>query len=510
LGQQGGDLQQDQGSDRQRERGKDHQQQPGGDQQQATEHSPGAAGNGPAAAAAENGPAPGAAGKGHAPAAAENGHAPAGTHNGEAPAGTHNGEAPAGTHNGEAPAGTQNGRAPGGTGNGRPPAAPGERQPGRHRGRLIGITTAIVAVLAGGGAYALSRGGGQPAATPQGGPAAASQAGPMRVMSVTPASGAQQVDGSQPVRVTFSAPVSARSPRPSLTPAVAGNWQPEGDAMVFTPATPLSPSTQFRVTIPAGVRSSAGQHLGQPTTAQFSTASYSTARLAQILGQLGYLPMTWQQPYLGMRVASAQPAGTTLAVQEALAYDPPSGLFTVQPGYPASLAALWQQGTYNVVLQGAVMAFQSQHNMNIDGNLTPALWNALFQADMSGTRNPSGYTYAVANKGSPETLTIWHNGQVVLSSPANTGIPAAPTVDGTFPVYERFLNTIMSGTNPDGSHYSDPVSFVSYFNGGDAVHYFPRGSYGSPQSLGCVELPYNAAEQAYPFLTYGSLVTVQG
>ena len=68
----------------------------------------------------------------------------------------------------------------------------------------------------------------------------------------------------------------------------------------------------------------------------------------------------------------------------------------------------------------------------------------------------------------------------------------------------------MSGTNPGGSHYSDPVSFVSYFNGGDAVHYFPRGSYGSQQSLGCVELPYNAAERAYPYLTYGSLVTVTG
>ncbi len=93
---------------------------------------------------------------------------------------------------------------------------------------------------------------------------------------------------------------------------------------------------------------------------------------------------------------------------------------------------------------------------------------------------------------------------------ANTGIPSAPTVDGTFPVYERFRNTIMSGTNPDGSHYSDPVSFVSYFNGGDAVHYFPRGGYGYQQSLGCVELPYNSAEQAYPYLTYGSLVTVTG
>ncbi|HSR86446.1 MAG TPA: hypothetical protein VLM11_19910 [Streptosporangiaceae bacterium] len=58
-------------------------------------------------------------------------------------------------------------------------------------------------------------------------------------------------------------------------------------------------------------------------------------------------------------------------------------------------------------------------------------------------------------------------------------------------------------------HYADPVSFVSYFNGGDAVHYFPRGSYGSEQSLGCVELPYGW-QQGCPYLTDGSLVTVHG
>jgi hypothetical protein len=40
------------------------------------------------------------------------------------------------------------------------------------------------------------------------------------------------------------------------------------------------------------------------------------------------------------------------------------------------------------------------------------------------------------------------------------------------------------------------------------VHYFPRYSYGFQQSLGCVELPWTAAEKAWPYLTYGSLVTV--
>jgi hypothetical protein len=77
-------------------------------------------------------------------------------------------------------------------------------------------------------------------------------------------------------------------------------------------------------------------------------------------------------------------------------------------------------------------------------------------------------------------------------------------------VYLRYRFQIMRGTNPDGSSYADPVEYVAYFDGGDAVHYFPRGSYGSPQSLGCVELPITAAARAWPYLTYGSLVTVAG
>ena len=66
----------------------------------------------------------------------------------------------------------------------------------------------------------------------------------------------------------------------------------------------------------------------------------------------------------------------------------------------------------------------------------------------------------------------------------------------------------MKGTNPDGSKYADPVAWVAYFHGGEAVHNFPRYSYGFPQSLGCVELPWAPAKRVWPYLTYGTLVTV--
>ena len=104
---------------------------------------------------------------------------------------------------------------------------------------------------------------------------------------------------------------------------------------------------------------------------------------------------------------------------------------------------------------------------------------------------------------------MWHNGQTVVTGAVNTGIPAAPTATGVFPVFEHALSVTMSGTNPDGSHYSDPgVPYVSYFNGGDALHGFIRASYGYPQSLGCVEMPYSEAAPVYPYTPIGTLVNV--
>jgi lipoprotein-anchoring transpeptidase ErfK/SrfK len=100
---------------------------------------------------------------------------------------------------------------------------------------------------------------------------------------------------------------------------------------------------------------------------------------------------------------------------------------------------------------------------------------------------------------------------VALTTPANTGVAGAETQTGIFPIYSRLTSTTMTGTNPDGSKYSDPgVPWVNYFNGGDAVHGFPRASYGSPQSNGCVELPISTAESVYGMLAIGDIVDVKG
>ena len=65
---------------------------------------------------------------------------------------------------------------------------------------------------------------------------------------------------------------------------------------------------------------------------------------------------------------------------------------------------------------------------------------------------------------------------MVYTTLANTGVAAVPTATGTFPVFEHVQSATMTGTNPTGSHYVDPgIPWVSYFNGGDALHGYVRG-----------------------------------
>ena len=328
---------------------------------------------------------------------------------------------------------------------------------------------------------------------------------PVRVESVTQGGAVTGTNGASPIRVTLSSPLATDSPMPAVNPATPGTWTKAGTTLTFTPSTPFWPGSQVQVTIPAGrsgLRSAAGGVVAKTVTARLTTQHWSGLRLRQMLAQLGYLPLKW---------APQNPTGfqpDNVATELSAMYAPPAGTFTWKKGYPSILTSFWG-GQSSLIMQGAIRAFQSNAGLTMTGVMTPAVWRDVVQAAAAGKGNPNGYTYALASKAIPETLTVWHDGRVIMRTLANTGIPVAPTADGTFPVYLRYSFQIMQGTNPDGSHYADPVSWVSYFDGGDAVHYFPRGYYGAPQSLGCVELPYAQAHFVWPYMTYGTLVTVQ-
>ena len=70
--------------------------------------------------------------------------------------------------------------------------------------------------------------------------------------------------------------------------------------------------------------------------------------------------------------------------------------------------------------------------------------------------------------------------------------------------------TRMRGTNVDGTKYDDNIYWASYFNGGEAMHAYPRASYGFPQSNGCVEIQPGHAKAIWPYTPVGTPVVVTG
>lgn len=325
---------------------------------------------------------------------------------------------------------------------------------------------------------------------------------PLRVASVLPRK-RSAVAGDLTLTVRFSAALdSSQRVAPKLVPALAGRWRHTApNTLRFTPSSAYPPGQTVQLIVPRGIRAADGVVLQRAVRIRYRVGQPSPVRLMQLLADLRYLPVRFY--------SSRQPRFGNAAGQLRALYSPPHGRLVFEHGWPASLHELWAHDR-PLVIRGAVMAFESERGLAMDGIASTQVWSALLHAVHDWQVNRGGYTYAVASEAGPETLTVYHNGSVVVRTLANTGIAVAPTAQGTFPVYERLQSQVMQGTNPDGSHYADYVQWVAYFNGGDAVHYMPRSAYGYPQSLGCIELPYGAAVEAWGYLSYGTLVTVTG
>jgi peptidoglycan hydrolase-like protein with peptidoglycan-binding domain len=310
------------------------------------------------------------------------------------------------------------------------------------------------------------------------------------------------------IRLTFSRPVgdAIGSKRPRFSAAVPGSWRAaDSHTLVFTPTGfgfPLAAS--LHLVLPRPLSVSLGD--AAPSTASaidWKVAGASFLRLQQLLAEGGYLPLNWQP--------AAAPVPKKPLDEIAAAVTPPAGAFSWRfPNTPSELQRLWIPAQPNEITRGAVMMFEHDHGLAVDGSAGAQVWRALLADAIAGKQKTDGYSYVYVHRNVPQLLTLWHNGQTVLTSPGNTGVPAAPTQLGTYPVFEHIPVGTMSGTNPDGSHYHDTgIQWISYFHGGDALHSFNRASFGTPQSLGCVELPLATAAQVWPYTPIGTLVTIE-
>ncbi|MGN6797081.1 MAG: L,D-transpeptidase family protein [Gaiellaceae bacterium] len=313
------------------------------------------------------------------------------------------------------------------------------------------------------------------------------------IVLASPAPGAH-LSPLEPLRLTYSQRVSLDD-HPRLTVRQQGRWvQPDSHTLVFRPSgdgAPFDSDESLRFPEPVDVLGGTTWHI----------AGASFLRLQQLLALEGYLPVVWR----GTEVAQTKRA------QLAAATAPPSGKFSWRyPNTPHELTTLWTPGKPNTITRGAVMMFQHDHGLTVDGIVGPHVWHAVIADAVAGKEKLGGYSYVYVHRNVPQLLTLWHSGHIVLTSPGNTGVPAAPTALGTWPVFEHIPVGRMSGRNPDGSHYDDPgIRWISYFHGGEALHAFNRASFGTPQSLGCVELPLDQAAKVWPYTPIGTLVTIE-
>jgi peptidoglycan hydrolase-like protein with peptidoglycan-binding domain len=312
----------------------------------------------------------------------------------------------------------------------------------------------------------------------------------------SPAPGSQ-IGARTPITLTFNKTVQQAlgSNRPPVSPNTPGVWHSvNSHSIVFRPeGYGYGLGANVKIGLPRGVNLVGG--------ATWNVPGGSPMRLQQLLSLLGYLPLKFH--YNGGGV------GLSPTDQLKAAIHPPSGHFVWRyPNVPSALHSMWQPGSNGTMTRGALMAFENDHGLTPDGVAGPTVWQSLIKAAIAGHPSTFGYSFVTVSL-SGQSLNLWHNGKTVTTTPVNTGISSRPTAAGTFPVYSHTRVGTMSGTNPDGSHYDDPgIQFISYFNGGDALHAFTRAQYGFPQSLGCVEMQLGPAGQVWPYTPIGTLVNV--
>ncbi len=363
---------------------------------------------------------------------------------------------------------------------------------------LLIVALAVVAVLTL-AAHGRSVGVGLGSASAEGAPGAVALA-PTQLAALP----ARTVtNGTDPLRVTLAAPVSPTSPPPTLTPNVAGTWSIVGDSEVFTPASTLAPCSHYALTVWARTSSTGHAELGRRQTIGLRVACPPLAGLQQALARLGYLGAKFHPRY----IVHIAPAAETRREAAEHAFHPPRGALVPDP----SNAPPIEMGQLDATTRGALEVYQADRGLQASGEPNGATWASLLYDETHYRRDRTSYTWVSVSESLPETLEVHRGHRVVFSTPVNTGVPGAETALGIFPIYARYVSTTMAGEDVDGTKYDVPdVPWVNYFNGGDAVHGYPRESYGFPQSNGCVELPIEAARTVFGMLAIGDIVVVNG
>jgi len=111
---------------------------------------------------------------------------------------------------------------------------------------------------------------------------------------------------------------------------------------------------------------------------------------------------------------------------------------------------------------------------------------------------------------SQQVLILYERDEPVFSTVVATGVRGAETPTGEYTVNFKLPATRMRGVNPDGSRYDIPsVPWVMSFLGDYTIHAAPwRGTFGFPQSNGCVGMATADARYLYDQTPVGTPVMI--
>ncbi len=330
------------------------------------------------------------------------------------------------------------------------------------------------------------------------------------VAVVDPAPGGR-VPPSGPIRLTLSETVkhALGSARPTLSPATPGKWsEPDSHTLRLHPVehrvrprleAPRSCSrARSRSRVPAAARVRVTREI------DWTVPAGSMLRLQQLLAEARLPARRRGRPPARPSSAPPRPRSTPRSPRRRAAS--PGATRTRR----RSSARCGARARPNEITRGAVMAFQNRHGLAADGFAGRQTWAALLADAVAGKQRTDGYSLrlrAPQRAAAPQPLArregrhplARQHGRARRADPARDlpGVRAPRRRD-----HERHEPRRLALQRPGHQ-------WISYFNGGDALHAFTRASFGTPQSLGCVELPLAAAAKVWPYTPIGTLVTIE-
>jgi LysM repeat protein len=191
---------------------------------------------------------------------------------------------------------------------------------------------------------------------------------------------------------------------------------------------------------------------------------------------------------------AASTTGTTHTVQAG------ETLFRIALRYNVSLSALAsanQLGSADVIYTGQRLVIPGANTATGGGSAAPA-------AAPPAAGSAQGKEIVVDL--SEQSVYVYQNGTLLRQFLVSTGLPATPTVRGSYTIQRKYVSTRMTG--PD---YDLPgVPYTMYFYQGYALHgTYWHSNFGQPMSHGCVNMRTSDAEWLYQFAPVGTAVRVQ-